>query len=291
MKIQDNILHTPLDDYELLDFGAGRKLERFGDYVIDRPAPQADGPRRLPAWTPDWFYSGRRIGGGEWQAQRQDVPQQWQITLGGMRMHCRLAHGGQLGIYPEHVVCWRWIRQRLEGCSHIRDLRVLNLFAGTGGASMAALQAGASVTHVDAQAAQLELAKLNMGAGAARWIREDVPSFVERAIRRGDTYHMVILDPPTFGRAPGGKVWDVEAHLEALVKYLPRLITPDYRGLWLSIHTTSYHHSGLEQMLREALPGRIVQGFPMGVASSDGRELRFGMAAVCHPGSPLSSGG
>ena len=278
--INERLLVTPLDDYTLVDFGNGRKLERFADYLVDRPAPQATSLPRLTDWQADWFYSGDRVGGGKWIARRAGLPEDWVIRLEEQTMHCRLAQGGQVGIYPEHVICWRWVRQRLQGCSHIRDLQVLNLFGGTGGTSVAASMTGASVTHVDAQAAQIELARKNVAQQGVRWIREDVMTFVERAIRRKDQYHMIIMDPPSFGRGPKGRVWDIEVDLDALMKQLPRLIVPNCCGLWLSVHTPAYSASSLEQMFREVLPGGNVQAISLHIQSQDGRNLSAGVAAI-----------
>ncbi|MDT8405554.1 class I SAM-dependent methyltransferase [Sulfuriflexus sp.] len=268
-----------VNEYALLDFGQGRKLERFGGVVIDRPAPQASGPRRLQDWDADWIYSGTRITDGEWQKRAADVPASWTLTIAGQRMHCRPGKGGQVGVYPEHATCWQWVRERLQGCDHIDELRVLNLFAGTGGATQAAVLAGARVTHVDAQASQLELARLNVGEEGARFIREDVMTFVERMVRKGERYHMVIMDPPSFGRAAKGKVWDIRSDLQPLIEYLPRLLTADCRGIWVSLHTRDMLAEDIADLINQVLPGNVIP-LQLGTQTADGRVLEAGVAAT-----------
>ena len=205
----------------------------------------------------------------------------------GWSVFCRLGKGGQVGIYPEHAACWEWVRERLEGCYHIDELRVLNLFAGTGGATLAAVLAGAKVTHVDAQASQLELARLNIGNEGARFIKEDVMTYVERMVRKGERYHMVIMDPPSFGRAGKGKVWDVRCDFQPLIKYLPRLVTPDCRGIWVSLHTQDMLAEGVADLINQVMPGKAVP-LQMGTETEDGRVLEAGVAATWQDDSELS---
>ena len=270
-------------DYELLDFGAGRKLERFGDYLIDRPAPQATGVKSMQDWQADWVYSGTRITDGQWQANGEGLPDNWTVTMSEQLMHCRLGKGGQVGVYPEHAACWQWVRERLEACGHIDGLRVLNLFAGTGGATQAAVLAGAKVTHVDAQASQLELAKLNVGNEGARFIKENVMTYVERALRKGEQYHMVIMDPPSFGRAGKGKVWDIRSDFQPLIEYLPRLVTPDCCGIWVSMHTQDMLAEGVANLVNQAMPGKAVP-LQLGTQTEYGRVLEAGVAATWQAG-------
>lgn len=276
MSFSDFIGKT--DDYVLLDFGAGRKLERFGDIIIERPAPQALAAPVLSDWQADWIYDGSRVTDGEWQAQREGLPTDWQVNMAGQVMHCRLGKGGQVGVYPEHVACWQWLRERLEGRYFIDDLRVLNLFAGTGGATQAAVLAGAQVTHVDSQASQLELARLNVGEQGARFIKENVMTYVERMIRNGERYHMVIMDPPSFGRA-GSKVWDIRCDFQPLIKYLPRLVTDNCRGVWVSLHTQDMQAEGIASLINQVLPG-MAKSWLLGTQTVDGRVLAAGVAGV-----------
>lgn len=280
MTEPSQVIPTTISDYELLDFGNGRKLERFGDVVVDRPAPQASGKPGLKVWQADWLYSGKQVGEGRWLAGESQRPDNWTADIDGQLMHCRLGKGGQVGVYPEHVTCWRWVRERLEGCYHIDELRVLNLFAGTGGATKAAIAAGAQVTHVDAQASQLDLAKLNVGKQGARFIKENVMTYVERLLRQGDHFHMIILDPPSFGRGGKNKVWDIRRDFQPLIKYLPRLLTDDARGIWVSLHTQDMQAQGIADLLNQVLPGQNAKPLQLGTQTADGRVLPAGVAAT-----------
>ncbi len=270
---------APHQDYELIDFGAGRKLERFGSVIIERPAPHAKNKPQNNHWQADWVYSGTRVTDGEWQAQREGVPTDWQISIAGQVMHCRLGKGGQVGVYPEHAACWKWVSERLEGCDWIEDLKVLNLFAGTGGATQAAVLAGAQVTHVDAQASQLELARLNVGEQGARFIKENVMTYVERMIRNGERYHMVIMDPPSFGRAGKGKVWDMRCDFEPLIKSLPQLVTPDCRGIWVSLHTQDMQAEEVAGWVNQVMHGSA-QALRLGTQTKSEKVLAAGVAAI-----------
>jgi len=279
MKTMNLSITSPLQDYELLDFANGRKLERFGDVVVERPAPHAHNKPQLSHWQPDWIYTGTRVTDGEWQAQRDDLPRHWQIEMAGQVMHCRLGKGGQVGIYPEHAACWQWLRQRLEGYDNVDKIRLLNLFAGTGGATLAAVQAGAHVTHVDAQVSQLELARLNVGDQGARFIKENVMTYVERMIRKGERYHMVIMDPPSFGRADKGKVWDIRNDFKPLISVLPRLVTQDCRGIWVSLHTQAMKAEGIASLINEVMHGEA-QPLQLGTKTVTGKVLTAGVAAI-----------
>jgi len=279
MTEQSAIVASPLNDYVLLDFGAGRKLERFGEYLLDRPAPHANNSPQQTNWQADWVYSGTRVTDGQWLPQRDDLPTDWKMMMSGQTMHCRLGNGGQVGVYPEHAACWQWLRQRLQACDDIDTPKVLNLFAGTGGATQAAVLAGAQVTHVDAQASQLELARLNVGDKGARFIKENVMTYVERMLRNGERYHMVIMDPPSFGRAAKGKVWDIRSDFQTLIKYLPRLITDDCCGLWVSLHTQDMQAEEIAHLINQEQSG-CVQPLQLGTQTVDGRILPAGVAAI-----------
>ena len=283
MNGNDFYVASPLGDYELIDMGNGRKLERFGEYKIDRPAPHAQGKPQQQHWQADWIYSGTRVTDGEWQAQGEGLPTDWQITMADQVMHCRLGKGGQVGIYPEHAACWQWLRERLKGSIASDELKVLNLFAGTGGATQAAVLAGAQVTHVDAQASQLELARLNVGAQGARFIKENVMTYVERMLRKGERYHMVIMDPPSFGRAGKGKVWDIHSDFESLIKYLPQLVTTDCRGIWVSLHTQDMQAAAVANLLDQVMPGSS-QAVQLGIQTKQGQILQAGVAAIWQGG-------
>lgn len=279
-ELMTGYIQTPLDDYELIDFGNGRKLERFGSVLVDRPAPQATKEPALASWDADWVYSGDRVAAGKWQARNNDLPNHWKINIDGQYMLIQLSDGGQVGLYPEHIACWRWVRERLEGGNDNGELTVLNLFAATGGATLSAVNAGATVTHVDASSAAINQARENAGQEGARWIREDVMTYVERSVRRRETFDLIIADPPTFGRGPKGKSWEIQTDLTKLVHQLPHLVSPECRGVWLSFHTTEWSSQAVENMLLENLPERRFSHYALGVATKDGHILQSGHA-VC----------
>lgn len=283
MKVRNLSISSPFQDYELIDMGNARKLERFGSVVVERPAPHAGMKQLVTNWQPDWRYSGSRITDGEWQSCTENPPTEWEMMMADQTMHCRLGKGGQVGVYPEHVACWQWVRERLEGCQNTDDLKVLNLFAGTGGATQAAVLAGAQVTHVDAQASQLELARLNVGDSGARFIKENVMSYVERMVRKGERYDMVIMDPPSFGRAGKGKVWDMRCDFQPLINYLPRLVTENCRGIWVSLHTQDMQVKDIADLINQVQPGKV-QAFELGTQTADGRTLAAGVGAMWQAG-------
>ena len=278
MESTPGITPSPQGDYVLEDFGHGRRLERFGDRLLDRPAPQAQqAPRHLP-WRADWVYDGPRTTAGRWTPDATGDPG-WSVTLAGQTLHCRLADGGQVGIYPEHMACWRWLAAVLHDAPPATPM--LNLFAASGGASLAAARAGASVTHIDAQAGALTLARANLAAYEVRLLREDVPRFVARALRRGDHYPLIVLDPPSFGRGPKGHTWRLDRDLPALMAQLHELLGPTPLGLWLSLHTPGWQGDALTGLIRETLPGATARSFPLGLRSRDQRVLDGGHAIVC----------
>lgn len=215
--------------------------------------------------------------GARWRAARPGAERSWSLRIDGRRMHCRLADAGQVGVYPEHVACWRWLRRRLCVAS---GARVLNLFAATGGASLAAAEQGAEVVHVDAQQAALELARVNLGDRAVRLIRDDVRSFTARAVRTGRRYELVILDPPGFGRGPKGRVWSLRRDLPELLRCLAGLLSDRPLGIWLSAHSRGWSGEDLSRSLAEALRGPRPRILELGVRAADGRCLAAGAAAV-----------
>jgi nitric oxide reductase NorD protein len=275
-NLQRVVTETPLDDYELIDFGRGRKLERFGPFIVKRPDPHAQGEPRLATWNADWVYTGAHTG---WQRARNDLPTSWTMNLDGMTVRCEPGEGGCLGLQPRDVACRRWIRDCLAGCYDIEDPHVLNLFAGSGMATHAALAAGASVVHVDASSSVLALAQRNAGLAGIRYECAHVPAYIERARRLGERYHFIVISPPRIGHAPGGASWDIEVDLARLVRNLPHVASRDCRGIWVTVDGGSWSPSSVAQMLREALPGRTLHVMSVGVATAEGRVLPAGGAA------------
>jgi len=275
------MVDSPQGDYVLEDFGDGRRLERLGRWLIDRPAPQAEAPRRQKDWAADWVYEAPRTAAGHWRSPRSLSNGDWPIEVGGQTLLLRLANGGQVGIYPEHIACWRWLASVLTNAPP--GTAMLNLFGATGGASLAAARHGAAVTHVDAQQGALSLARANLdghGEPPVRIIREDVQRFVDRAVRRGQHYPLIVLDPPSFGRGPKGQTWRLDRQLPGLLESLATLLGPQPLGLWLSTHTPGWDDAALARLLRDTLPTADIHAFPLAVRSRDGRRLASGYAAT-----------
>ncbi len=292
-------------DYALLDSGAGRKLERFGKIVVDRPEPQA-------LWQPklgksDWAKanavfsaSGEDDEKGKWRIDKP-VPDAWPVRLAlspsphpswgegrgegrqgapasaaaphpgplpasagrgeaTVTMLCKLAGLWHLGLFPEQEPHWRWMLDHLASIKG-ETPRVLNLFGYTGAASLLAAAAGAEVTHVDASKKAIQWGKENqeaskLGAAKIRWLLDDAAKFAARDVRRGKTYHMIIVDPPKFGRGPEGEIWDLFQNLPRLLSDLAKLLAPEMAAMVLTIYAIRASSLAFDQLLREELKGR-----------------------------------
>lgn len=252
------------DSYALLDSGGGRKLERFGGIVVDRPEPQA-------LWRPQldgsvwggahgvFSASGDDEEKGKWRLDKK-VPESWPVRVGDVTLQCRLRGLWHLGLFPEQLPHWDWMISELKRVEGERP-RVLNLFAYTGGASLLAAHAGAEVTHVDASKAAIQWAKENqsasgLGDAPIRWILDDAAKFVAREVRRGRTYHMILVDPPKFGRGPGGEVWDLFQSLPDLMANVAALLAPGRSALILTVYAIRASALAFEQLTRDVLNGR-----------------------------------
>lgn len=269
-------------DYALVDSGHGRKLERFGSIIVDRPEPQA-------LWTParakgEWEGAHAVFAGaddedkGRWRIDKP-VPESWPVQVGGATMLCRLSSFRHMGLFPEQIPHWQWMTDRL-GALKGEPPRVLNLFAYTGAASLIAAKAGAQVTHVDASKKAIAWAKENqaasdLGEAPIRWILEDASKFVKREVRRGRTYHMVLVDPPKFGRGPDGEVWDLFTHLPGLMADCARLLDPDRAALVLTIYAIRASALAFDQLTREVLVGRggSFQSGELAIREADGARV------------------
>ena len=204
-------------DFELIDCSRGEKLERWGDQILVRPDPQAiwDTPRTNPLWAhPSARYSRSSTGGGRWD--RGSVPEQWSVRYGELTFRVKPMNFKHTGLFPEQACNWDFIMETIRGAG--RPVSVLNLFGYTGAATVAAAKAGASVCHVDAAKGMVQWGKENAEASGVRdcpirWIVDDCGKFVEREKRRGRRYDAIIMDPPSYGRGPGGEVWKLEDNL------------------------------------------------------------------------------
>jgi len=260
-----NLLTEPgWDDYALLDSGMGRKLERYGQVIVDRPEAQAFWSKSLPdarwAQAVATFKNASENEddeGGKWEFAKKGLPETWNVSVGGITMLSRFMAFRHLGIFPEQRPHWQWMKDRIAG----KPLKILNLFAYTGAASLIAASAGAHVTHVDASKKAIQWAKDNqeasgLGDKPIRWICEDARKFVQREIRRGNTYDGILLDPPRYGRGTDGEKWQFETDTAPLLKDCASLLSSDASFLILTAYTMRLSAITLEHMLRDAAPKR-----------------------------------
>jgi 23S rRNA (cytosine1962-C5)-methyltransferase len=282
------------DQYELLDFGDGRKLERFAGIVLNRPCPTAEGiaKSRPDLWNDATArFRGPRMGDGSWSPSlRSWMPNDWQYTHGAtFRLRLEALPSGQVGFFPEQRENWDWIvRQLAKPQADVqRPLRVLNLFAYTGGSTLAAAAAGAQVVHIDAAQNIVDRARQNAElSGLAdrpiRWIAEDATKFCQRELKRGHQYHAVILDPPTFGHGPKGEPWQIEKHLLPLLKLCGQLTTASRAFVLVTSHSPGIGPAELAAYLSEGIFGHCGQPPKAGelfLRTADGRKLPSGTYA------------
>lgn len=240
------------DDYELLDSGDGRKLERFGRIVLARPCSQAMWRAQLP--SSEWnraTASFDREDGNNWHG-RANLPKEWTITTAGMTFKLGGTDFGHLGIFPEQRAQWQWIREHARG-------RVLNLFAYSGGSTMAAGLGGAEVCHLDASKGMVEWARDNarlngLADKPIRWIVDDAHKFMRREIRRGKKYDAIILDPPSFGRGAGGEMYKIERDLKETLSLVKELLSEKPAFVLFSSHTPGLSVQVAENILAQLFP-------------------------------------
>lgn len=229
-------------EYRLLDCSDGERLEQWGDYVLIRPDPQViwKNCRRDARWEKaDASYRRSRSGGGAWSENR--LPESWNLHYRNLTFKIRPMGFKHTGLFPEQAVNWDWMTQKITNAG--RPIRVLNLFAYTGGATVAAAKAGASVCHVDAAKGMVAQAKENaalsgLGEAPIRYIVDDCKKFVEREIRRGSFYDGIVMDPPSYGRGPGGEVWKIEDSIDELVALVARVLSDTPLFFLLNSYTT-----------------------------------------------------
>ncbi len=255
------------EDYRLLDSGEGRKLERFGRVVVDRPEPQALWRRTKPAdaWArADAVFSGEDDDeAGRWRTNTA-VPESWPVRLKDVTLTCRLSGFRHLGIFPEQLPHWEWMLAAIEKAKTAtpgEKPRVLNLFAYTGAASLLAAHAGAEVTHVDASRKAVTWARENQAASKLtdapiRWMLEDARKFVAREVRRKRTYTIVLVDPPKFGRGPNNETWEIFEHLPSMLRDCAALLDGNRSALVLTAYAIRASSLMLDQLTREVLEGR-----------------------------------
>lgn len=279
------------NDYVLLDSGNEMKLERVGEYTLVRPSPQA-------VWRPqlgqaDWnradaVYVRSSEGGGAWEWKRK-INREFDILYNNLAFNIHLTDFGHLGLFPEQIDNWDWLRQVIRKRlvrTNYRNLHVLNLFAYTGGSTLACSQAGAHLTHVDAAKGVVDWARKNaqqsrLEERPIRWLVEDALKYVEREQRRNHTYHGIILDPPSFGRGPKGEVFKIENDLMPLLEACRALLAKDALFVLYSCHTPGFTPLTLENQLLDMLTNRdgALESGEMMVMAQSGRPLPSGTYA------------
>ncbi|MEE0958903.1 MAG: class I SAM-dependent methyltransferase [Lachnospiraceae bacterium] len=240
-------------DYEVIDTSCGEKLERWGNYLLVRPDPQVlwDTPKQNKGWKKmNGHYHRSSKGGGEWDFF--DLPEQWTINYGDLTFNLKPFSFKHTGLFPEQATNWDWFSDKIRHAN--RPIKVLNLFAYTGGATLAAAAAGASVTHVDASKGMVGWAKENakssgLSDAPIRWIVDDCVKFVEREIRRGNKYDAIIMDPPSYGRGPKGEIWKIEDSIHSFVKLCAQLLSDDPLFFLINSYTTGLAPSVLTYMI------------------------------------------
>ena len=248
-------------DYEVLDTSCGEKLERWGEYLLVRPDPQViwNTPKTNPGWKKrNGHYHRSSKGGGEWEFFH--LPDEWNIHYKELTFRLKPFSFKHTGLFPEQAVNWDWFSSLIREAK--RPVSVLNLFAYTGGATLAAAKAGARVTHVDASKGMVTWAKENaaasgLGNAPIRWLVDDCVKFVEREIRRGNTYDAIIMDPPSYGRGPKGEIWKIEESIFPFIEQTAKILSKDAIFYLINSYTTGLQPAVLSYMIHTA----IVPGF------------------------------
>lgn len=269
-------------DYEVIDTSSGEKLERWGKYILVRPDPQViwETEHNAPEWKQkNGHYHRSNKGGGNWEFF--DLPQQWDISYGELTFHLKPFSFKHTGLFPEQAVNWDWAGNLIRKAK--RPVKVLNLFAYTGGATVACAKAGAAVTHVDASKGMVTWAKENAAASGLsdapiRYLVDDCVKFVEREIRRGNTYDAVIMDPPSYGRGPKGEIWKIEEKIHPLVKLCTKVLTKEPLFFLINSYTT-----GLQPAVLSYLLGLEMKSRYGGMITADeiGLPVRNGLVLPC----------
>lgn len=257
------------NDYELIDLADGEKLERWGNVKVARPDPQVIWKKQSKpkAWKDtDAYYHRSSTGGGEWDYKNK-LPEKWVVSYKDLKFYVKTMGFKHMGLFPEQAVNWDWMIAKIKNAN--RPIKVLNLFAYTGGATVACAYAGAEVCHVDASKGMVTWAKDNLtlsglGDNKVRFIVDDVKKFIEREIRRGNKYDGIIMDPPSYGRGPGGELWKIEDELYPLVELCRDVLTDDPLFFLINSYTTGFSATVLGDILNmtitEKYKGKVEVG-------------------------------
>lgn len=242
-------------DYELIDTGDGEKLERWGNYVLRRPDPQIIWPlfEETDAWKKaDAHYHRSQSGGGSWDFKRK-MPERWTISYDKLKFYIEPTGFKHTGLFPEQAVNWKWMMEKIRTAG--RPIKILNLFAYTGGATVAVASAGAEVCHVDAAKGMVQWAKENVALSGlsdrpVRFITDDVIKFVQRESRRGNKYDGIIMDPPSYGRGPKGEIWKIEDALFGFVNECLDIVSDKPLFFLINSYTTGFSPTVLSNIIK-----------------------------------------
>lgn len=289
------LISRGFDGYELLDTGAGEKLERFGQYRVSRPDPQILWRRKNTVpWDADAVFSRTAADRGTWSLRRP-VPDPWIIRYRTLRFRLKLTPFKHLGIFPEQASQWEWVMASIAAAS--RPVHMLNLFGYTGALSLAAAASGADVTHVDASRPTIGWARENqhlsgLGQAPVRWILDDAVSFCRREIKRGAAYEAIVMDPPVRGHGPHGELWDFTAGFPRLMGYCRQLLAPKPLFILINAYAVSTSSVILDRVLEDETggTGNIISG-ELGMRERvSGRILTTGIFAAWSPDADITSG-
>lgn len=248
-------------DYEVIDCSQGEKLERWGDYILVRPDPQViwNTPKANKQWKNiNAHYHRSAKGGGEWEFF--NLPKQWTISYKTLKFNLKPFSFKHTGIFPEQAANWEWFSEKIKNAN--RPIKVLNLFAYTGGATLAAAAAGANVTHVDASKGMVAWAKENaklsgLEEAPVRWLVDDCVKFVEREIRRENKYDAIIMDPPSYGRGPKGEIWKIEDSIYDFIKLCTGVLSDNPLFFLINSYTTGLAPSVLAYMIQTEIVNKF----------------------------------
>lgn len=274
---------TDWEDYSLIDAGDGEKLERWGKFITRRPDPQAIW-RKSNKFAKEWnsadFVYTRRDAGGSWN--RQNI-QPWEIAYKNLRFQVKLTSFKHTGIFPEQAYNWEKVTSKIK--NQTSDQKILNLFAYTGGATVAALSAGAEVCHVDASKGMTQIAKENtnisdLNNGKVRFIVDDVSKFVEREFRREHTYSGIIMDPPTYGRGANGELWKLEENLPELLQKCKKILTEKPTFFLLNAYANEFSHNSFRNLVEQEIGDKFskITSYEIGLQAESGLILPCGFS-------------
>jgi 23S rRNA (cytosine1962-C5)-methyltransferase len=268
-------------DYQLLDSGDLRKLERFGKVRVNRPDPQAFWKPASPVadWKADATFASAKDEDddrGNWTFSGKQPPENWPIAWNGLKLNARLAAFRHMGVFPEHSVHWRWAMDQVASAN--RPIRALNLFGYTGIMSLALAKAGADVVHLDASPKSIAQARENaalsgLDAAPIRWITDDAMKFVERELRRGSKYDVIVLDPPKFGRGPKNETWRFETDFPKLLDHVRTLLSDNPLFVIATVYAVRLSYAAVAQAVASAMPGGKVVSGEMAIRETSARDI------------------